>query len=164
MNKSFVLLLIFICSSGYAQNTEILNCKVSNAEWTAKFILDSAGSGFLKFKKASDPKSYICSLKLEFIQDGQRSISPNITVDFVRGACDPELGSLKQEIFERFSLIVNIRRKDKPEGNVQWLRRKQLDPCHVEKIKMFDISMNAKKWQNGTWGRRTASEPKKSKP
>ena len=155
-------LFILMLSSGvsYAENTQILKCRVANSEWNSLFILDAIGTGFLKFKKSSNNNSYTCGLKVDYINDGQRAVSPNITVEFMRGACDPELGSLDQEIFDRFTLMIDLTRKDKPEGRVQWLKRKQPDPCLVEKISMFDISMNAKKWVEGTWGRKTASEPK----
>lgn len=161
MRNLFLVFSVVIFSySSYAQNSEILNCQVTNTDWSAKFILDSIGSGFLKFKKAGDPKSYTCSLKLEFIQDGKQAVSPHITIDFVRGACEPNLGLLEQDILENFGLIINVRQKDKPQGKVQWLKKKQPEPCQIEKIRMFDISMNAKKWRNGTWGRNTASESK----
>lgn len=161
MSKLLLVLIITILSSaGFAENTQILKCRVANPEWTSLFILDAVGTGFLKFKKTGNNNSYTCGLKVDYINDGQRAVSPNITVEFMRGACDPELGPLDQEVFDRFTLTVDLTRKDKPEGRVQWLKRKQPDPCIVDKISMFDISMNAKKWIEGTWGRKTASEPK----
>jgi hypothetical protein len=149
-----------LSSVGYAENAQILKCRVENSEWTSMFILDAVGNGFLKFKKTGNNNSYTCGLKVDYINDGQRAVSPNITVKFMRGACDPELGLLDQEVFDRFTLIVDLTSKDKPEGRVQWLKRKQPDPCIVDKISMFDISLNAKKWIEGTWGRKNASDPK----
>jgi hypothetical protein len=164
MSKLSLFFFITVLSvASYAENTQILKCRVANSEWTSLFILDAVGTGFLKFKKAGNNNSYTCGLKVDYINDGQRAVSPNITVEFMRGACDPELGPLDQEVFDRFTLIVDLTRKDKPEGRVQWLKRKQPDPCIVDKISMFDISMNAKKWIEGNWGRKTASDPKEIK-
>lgn len=155
-----IFMIVIISGFAFAENTPILKCSVANSEWTSLFILDSVGTGFLKFKKAGNNNSYTCGLKVDYINDGQRAVSSNITVEFMRGACDPELGAMDQEIFDRFTLIVDLTRKNKPEGRVQWLKRKQPDACIVDKISMFDISMNAKKWVEGTWGRKTASDPK----
>ena len=165
MSKLLLVFSISILSSAvFAENSQILKCRVANSEWNSLFILDAIGAGFLKFKKTGSSNSYTCGLKLDYINDGQRAVSPNITVEFMRGACDPELGPLEQEVFDSFTLNVDLSRKDKPEGRVQWLKRKQPDPCIVDKISMFDISMNAKKWIEGTWGRKTASEPKDLNP
>lgn len=161
MKQVVVLFIMFILSTkAFSENTQILKCKVSNPEWNSVFILDAVGTGFLKFKKNGNNTSYTCGLKVDYINDGQRAISPNITLEFIRGACDPELETLEQELFDRYTLIVDLTKKDKPEGRVQWLRKKQPDLCIVEKMSMFDISMNAKKWVEGTWGRKTASESK----
>ncbi len=159
----FILFSILIFCTTHADNTQILKCRVANQEWTSVFILDAVGAGFLKIKKNSNNNSHTCSLKIDYINDGQRAVSPNVTIEFIRGACDPELGLLEQEIFDQFTLIIDITKKDKPQGRVQWLKRKQPDACVVEKMSMFDISLNAKKWVEGTWGRKTASDGKQIK-
>ena len=162
MKIIFVITISLFFETLYAANTQILKCSVSNQEWSSIFVLDAIGSGFLKFKKTGDNNSYTCALKIDYINDGQKAISPNITLEFIRGVCDPDLGALDQEIFDRFTLIVDLTQKNKPEGRVQWLKKKQPDFCNIDKISMFEVSLNAKKWLDGKWGRNTASELKKS--
>lgn len=48
-------------------------------------------------------------------------------------------------------------------GRVQWLRKSQPETCIIEKLSMFDIQINAKKWIEGKWGRSTASDSKQNK-
>ncbi len=164
MKNLYISALIFIVSSPcFAENSQILKCRVSNQEWNTMFILDSVGSGFLKFKKANNPKTYTCALKLDFITDGQRAIVPEITVEFTLTTCDPDLGSIQSEILKRQTLTVNLTDKKKPKGRVQWLTKKQPDDCTVEKLSMIDIQLDAKRWHEGNWGRTTASEVKSSK-
>ena len=153
--------VFFISNFSFAENTQILKCRVANPVWNSVFILDAIGAGFLTFSKKGDSRSYSCALKLDFINDGQRAIVPNVIVEFSRVSCDPERGDSVKEVLSRFTLIINTKDKSKPEGKVQWLRTKQPDECIVDKLSMWDITTNTKKWQNGSWGRRsTASEPK----
>lgn len=142
-----------------AKSSEILKCRVINEEWTALLTLDAIGAGLINFKKSGNNLSYNCSLNVAFINDGQRAVSPNVTIEFIRGACDPDLGEIEKEIFEQFTLIIEIY-KENYNGKMQWLRKKQPDNCEVEKISIFDISLNTKKWREGIWGRKTASDPK----
>lgn len=160
--KRLLCLILMYGSLSLAENTQILKCRVANSDWNSTFILDAVGSGFLKLSKSGDATPYTCSLKLDFISDGQRDVSPNVTVEFSRGVCDPELAAeIDQEVLSKFTLMINLTNKTKPKGRVQWLRSKQPDNCAVDKISMFDISHNTKKWQQGNWGRSTASELKK---
>lgn len=165
MRHLIFLTVIFFGSLSHAANTQILKCRVQNNDWSATFVLDAIGAGFLTFSKAPSTQTYTCALKLEFIKDGQKDVVPHFSTDFSRLACDPELGDLEQEILKDLTLKVRLMDPKKPEGHVQWLRRKQPDTCIVEKLNVFDVSMNAKKWSEGKWGRGTASEaaPKKVK-
>lgn len=159
MRSKLIAILLFISSFSSAENTQILKCRVANPEWNSVFILDAVGAGFLTFSKKGDPKNYSCSLKLDFINDGQRAIVPNVIVEFTRVSCEPELSDSVKELLPRFTLIINTKNQSKPEGKVQWLKTKQPDECIVDKLSMWDITTNTKKWQNGSWGRRsTASE------
>lgn len=158
----FIFVMILQSIPCFAENSQILKCRVENSEWRALFLLDAVGAGFLKFKRIGQERNYTCGLKLEYINDGQRNVVPEITVEFTRGSCDPELGTLDQEILKSLTLFVNLNNKEKPVGRVQWLKRRQPESCVVEKISMFDIQMNAKKWVEGKWGRSTASDPKKA--
>lgn len=159
MKKSALLLtILFICNASYAEIPPILKCRVKNTEWASLFTLDATGNGSLKFIKAGDKSSYSCELKTNHIYNGQRAVVPNVTVKFQRGYCDPELGDLEKEIFDHFTLIVNQTNTDSPTGLVQWLKRKQPDPCVIEKLSLSDIAIRAKKGS-----RKTASEPKKKR-
>ncbi len=162
MKIKIAMLIILSSIPCFAENSQILKCRVDNQEWKAVFLLDTIGAGFLKLKKTGEDLNYTCGLKLEYISDGQRNVVPEITVEFTRGSCDPELGAFDQEILKSLTLFVNLNNKEKPVGRVQWLKRKQPENCIVEKISMFDIQMNAKKWAEGKWGRSTASDPKKA--
>lgn len=154
--------LILPLSAG-AENGIILKCRVDNARWKSVFQLDAVGIGFLKFKKIGDDKSYTCGLKLEYINDGLRAIVSEITVDFSRGSCDPELSNeLEKIILKDYTVVVNPSKTDKPSGRVHWLRNEQPEACTVEKLNISDIQMNAKKWLDGKWGRKTASDPTKA--
>lgn len=164
--KKFVLLnlILFVSSISYAQSSQILRCKVENTQWVAVFELDAVADGFLKFKRSGVDQEYTCGLRLDYINDGQRNVVPEVTVEFTRGSCAPDLTSeLGQEILTSFTLFVNLNNMEKPAGRVQWLRRSQPEACVVETFKMFDIQLNAKKWQDGKWGRKTASDPKQNK-
>lgn len=147
--KTFILaVMLFINGTCYGQSTQILKCRVSNSDWNATFVLDAVGSGSVEFKKSGNSGGYVCSLKVDSLIDGQNSISPNIRIEFTRGSCRPRLESLEKELFSHFTIIVDLSRKNSPEGRVQWLRRKQPDICIIEKLSLFDLS-----------GRNTASDP-----
>lgn len=160
-----IILFLFVSVTSlraWAESTIILKCKVSNPEWSSVFSVDAVGAGFLEFKKAGDERSYACGLQVEYLRDGRRAVSPHLKLEFNRGVCEPELGSLEKEIFRKMTLIVSLLRRDQPEGRVQWLRKKQPDACVVEKISLVDLETDAKKWAAGTWGRKAASVPKDS--
>ncbi len=157
----WIAFILLLSSIAVAENTQILKCKATNQGWTSLFTLDAVGIGFVKFQKLDSNQSFNCKLNVNYINDGQRSVSPNITIEFNRKECDPDLNSLEEEIFDRFTLIVDITQKEKPIGRIQWLKRRQPDICVIEKFSLFDISTNAKKWSEGTWARKTASENKK---
>lgn len=107
MKKKFLpILIIFLAAPCVAENSQILKCRVSRSEWKALFLLDAVGAGFLKFKKSGDDRSYTCGLKIEYINDGQRNLVPEITVEFNIGSCDPDLGVLDQEILKNITLFV----------------------------------------------------------
>lgn len=150
-------------SISQAENSQILKCHVINREWNAIFFLDSLGSGFLKLNKSGETQSYTCALKLDYINDGQRAIVPNIKVDFTLASCDPELGEWKSEILKQQNLIVDLKDKSKPAGNVQWLRSQQPEDCKVEKLSMLDLQMGAQRFLKGQWGRTPASLQKPTK-
>jgi hypothetical protein len=157
----FILSLLFIFifnSQAKAENSTILKCKTSNKEWASTVVLDSVGSGFIKFKNLKLNQSHTCSLSIEYIKDAQKAIKPNITIEFNRGSCDPSLGKLNEEIFNKFMLIVSVYKNNKSSGHIQWLKKHQPDTCVVEKLSLFDIALNVKKWNAGIWGRSTASD------
>ena len=161
MKLRFIALIVCISSFSFAENSQILKCRVVNEVWNSVFILDAVGVGFLNFSKKGDPTNYSCALKIDFINDGQRAVVPNVVVEFSRVSCSPELSESVKEVLPRFTLLINVTNKSKPEGKVQWLKTKQPNECIVDKLSMFDISMNTKKWRDGKWGRRaTASDPK----
>lgn len=156
--------IVFLLSLyAFAENSQILKCRVSNPEWTSSFVLDAVGNGFLKFKKAGDKNYNTCQLNVEYFNNNQRAIVPTVVIEFSRGTCDNELESLEREILKKMTIMVDISYSDKPKGRVQWLRSRQPDKCVVEKISMFDISMNSRKWLEGIWGRKPANESKKLK-
>jgi hypothetical protein len=138
-------LIAFIALSwsilGYAENTQTLKCRVKNPEWEAAFRLTNADSGFLEFKRLGINNSYVCGLKGIRLTDLRGAVVPNVKVEFERSACNPELGELEQEIFDKFLIIVDLRSKD-ISSRVQWLKRKQPDNCVNVEINMFGISMN----------------------
>lgn len=163
MRISIAIILYFLAFplSAYAVNGVILKCRVDSPRWKSVFQLDAIGVGFLKFKKANEANSYTCGLKLEYIRDGLRAVVSNITVDFSRGSCDPELPKdLEKVLLKDYSIIVNLSSSRNPTGLVHWLKSEQPGDCIVEKINIPDIQMNAKKWLEGKWGRKTASDPK----
>ena len=131
---------------------------MANKDWNSLFILDTVGAGFLKFNRAHSSKAYTCALKLDDITDAQRGIAPEIRVEFRLGPCDPEMGDLQTEILKGQTLIVDLSDKKKPQGRVQWLVHSQPDDCTVEKLSLFDIQLDAKRWHDGNWARSTASE------
>ncbi len=149
--KKLIFLYFIFSFQCFAQNTEIFKCHASNREWSSTFILDSVGTGFLKIKKAN--ATYSCGLKLDFINDGQKSIVPKFKIEFILGACDPALGPLQAEILKSQTLIVDLKNLKKPMGRIQWLTKYQPDKCSVEIFKMFDMELGAKKWHEGGWGR-----------
>jgi hypothetical protein len=153
MKYIFFIALFVLSSLSHAGNTEIIKCRVANKEGSAQFVLDAVGAGFLTFKNSSSPTTHTCLLKLEFIRDGQGDLVPHFLTKFTRLSCSPELGNLNKELLKDLTLNINLTNSKKPEGQVQWLRRKQPDTCVIEKLSVYDVSMNAKKWSEGKWGR-----------
>lgn len=157
--KKLILISIFSFSLCYAENTKIIECNTVNKEWGSLFVVDAVGNAYVKFQKSGDKNLYTCDLKIEYFNDSQRVIVPSVTVEFKREVCTPDLGGISDNILDRFILILDITQKKQPKGRIQWLKNKQPDECIVEKLRMFDVSHNSKKWIMGTWGRKTASEP-----
>ena len=154
--KCLFFIAFFILSSvSHTKNTEIIKCRVMNKDWSAQFVVDAVGAGFLDFKKTTSPNNYTCSLKLEFIRDGQGDVVPHILTKFTHLVCTPELNTLEKEVLKDLTLKIDLLNPKKSEGHVQWLRRKQPDTFVVEKLSIPDISMNAKKWSEGKWGHGT---------
>lgn len=164
--KSLIFFPVFTAAASVAQaqNAVILRCKATNAEWKASAQLDSVGAGLLEFTKAGDSTAYACALKLNQIYDGQHAVAPIFRIEFTRAECDPELTpALDGTLSQKLTLIIDLPNTSKPTGVVQWLRTKQPDDCVVEKMNLFDLQLNAKRWKAGNWARGTASMPPRSK-
>jgi len=158
-----VVFVIFFSLASYAENSQFFRCRISNSEWNAIFMLDAIGSGLLQFQKLPAETVHSCSMGLINITDKQRGVVPQLRISLSRLDCEPDAPLIKSDLFEEFSVIIDVSEREKPKSIVQWLRKKQVDKCQVEKLSTADISFNVQKWREGRWGRRTASDPKKLK-
>ena len=161
MKSGLLIALLTFTSFALADTAEIIKCKISNKEWTSTITLNSAGEGILKFQKTGDDRFYVCSMRLNSLSDRRRAVSPNVTARFSLGECDPDIYSYEKDILRSITLIVNFDGDKPSDGLAQWLSNKQPDTCEVEKMKVNDVAMNAKKAAKGKFGRRPASAPAK---
>ena len=140
MNKICVLIILITSAVSFSKDKDFLRCRVTTSEWNAFFILKNFENGLLKLKKKSGNLSYVCTLKVNYFSDERLGRAPNLTIDFKREECNPSLGSLEQEVFSDYSLIINFLAKKITEGRVQWLKRSQPDVCKIEKLDLHLIS------------------------
>lgn len=141
-------------------NTIIIDCHLSNSKYKGQITLDTVGKGRLEFqtrkpsKKESSPsnqKTISCPLVVHNIQNKIRAVAPRITVVFLRGLCRPTSEDFYSKIFtENVVLDVSLLNQ-KPSVQVRWLKASHPEECKVKTIRLFDLQLNAKKFQQGTW-------------
>lgn len=143
----FVLLLPRL-SSGSAN---IMECRMSNEEWVGSISLDAAGAGLLQFSQKSTGREFSCPLILKYLGDNIMGVVPIISLDFRRDYCNPKDSRVSSEVFSDISLVFRFL-GERPQGDVQWLRKFQIDECEDVKIEMPKVRLRAEKWAQGTWG------------
>lgn len=154
-NQVFTFLLLWPLI-GFAKNPQILKCSIQGQERSAVLLVDSVGVAFLKFKLSDSEHS--CELRVRSFRNDELAVLPSMRFDFERGDCHPTLAAnVEKEIFGIVTLQVNLTDSQKPAGQVQWLRRFQPDHCKIEQFRMPELQQGAKRWQEGKWGRSTAS-------
>jgi len=163
MKKIIFAVTVLLAQICYAENTEVIKCRVANNDWQSTFIVDSLGSGILKFQKSGDSNFYACSMKMMSFSDMRNGVMPLITVSMKLGACDPVIAQYRNKILSSLHLHVKVLGASATEGKLQWLQDRQPENCTVEKIKLDDMQEYSVKWSKGAWGRRPASAPEKFK-
>lgn len=163
MKKLILPLVLFFIQPAMAENTEVLKCRVANADWQSVFIIDSLGGGIMKFQKSGDTNFYACSMKLTSFSDMRNGVVPEVRATMALGACDPDISRYKNKLLNTVYLQVSVSGNSAKEASVQWLQDKQPENCVVEKIKLDDMHEYSVKWSKGQWGRRPASSPDKLK-
>lgn len=163
MKNLLFSLIILMIQPVFAENTEILKCRVTNNEWQSVLVIDSLGGGILKFQKSGDPNFYACSMKLVAFSDMRNGVVPSLRTTMKLGACDPDITRYRDKILSTVYLDVMISGSTAKEGEVQWLQDRQPETCKVEKIRLQDMHEYSVKWSKGEWGRKPASTPEKIK-
>jgi hypothetical protein len=162
--KKLVLTLSFLMiQPAFAENTEVIKCKIANNDWQATVVVDSLGGGILKFQKSGDPAFYACSMKMTSFSDVRGGVVPMISTSLRLGACDPVITAYRDKILSTIYLDVKVRGSAATEGKIQWLQDRQPETCRVERIKLDDMQEYSQLWAKGKWGRRPASAPDKLK-
>ena len=163
MKKICLILLLVSSAHAQSQNSQIVKCRVQSPKWNALFILDTIGAGFLKVKEVGQEKVHTCSLKLTNLNDSLRGVAPTIKIEFDRGSCEPALNQANEkEILGEIAIRVDMNNAKNPKASVHWLRSAQPDLCVLEKLSLYEVQLDAKKFQEGSWGRRSTASEKKS--
>lgn len=165
MKRIFLVLMMFSFAAGaQTQNGQIVKCRVQNPQWSALFILDAIGAGFLQVKATGQTQTHTCSLRLTDLSDQTRGVASVIKIELDRGSCDPEMDPAhKNKILKELALRIDMNNPQSPKADLYWLQNVQPEKCRLEKFNLYDVQMDAKKFREGTWGKRSTASVKKGK-
>lgn len=163
MKKLILFFVLSAASVAFAENTEVLKCRVSNPEWQSTLVIDSLGGGFLRFQKAGDANFYACSLRIVTFNDTRGGQVQVLKSELRVGACDPDISRYRNKILSSVNILIDLNSGAPREGSLQWLQDKQPDTCHIEKLRLDDTKEYSSMFRKGSWGRRPASTPDKIK-
>ena len=156
--KFFLFLFILTLPYFTVANTVMIACHLSNPKYTGEISLDVVGKGLLQFQPrrskgtpSSDQSKISCPLVVHNIQDVSRGVSPRITLVFLRRPCQKGSKDFSSDIFtERIALDVDLL-NPKPMMRVRWLKEYHPRECQIKDIRLFDLRLNARKFQEGKW-------------
>ena len=154
--RFFLYMIIFGFTFKSLANTKIIECRFSNPKYVGSFSLDAVGQGFIHFrsKNTSDKGSDMsCPLTIKYIQDVSQGISPSMTVEFFRNACQLRSGTDPDMFTRNIALYLDLLPNDKTRAKLNWLKEYDPESCKIKNIRLFDLRLNAKKFKKGLWGK-----------
>lgn len=163
MKKLMMLMILLVGPFTFAENTEILKCRVSNPEWRSTIVIDSLGAGILRFQKTGDTNFYACALRMVTFNDTRGGQVAVLKSELRLGACDPDISQYRNKILPSVNILIDLTSGAPKTGSLQWLQDKQPDECQIEKLRSDDTKEYSSMFRKGSWGRRPASAPEKFK-
>ena len=153
--KWFLFALLALSKIGLcSESSAILSCSAKGEEISAEVIVDAVGGAEVKIKNLKTNKKMDCQLQLKYLGDQRKNVIPAISLEFIRGPCQPAVDESTTEILTDPNLVIQLTtHPDRPKTQLHWLRTEQPADCVLKVYRAEEILRNAKLWKEGAWGK-----------